>query len=339
MINLEAEHIRLIREKLKNLSHSPGCYLWKNKENEVIYVGKALKLSERVRSYLNPRQSDAKTKALQEEIYDLDWVITNNEEEALILEATLIKKYSPRFNVRLKDDKRYPYICISIDEMFPRVYTVRKVKHDGKRYFGPFSDGKASRDVLKLIQKTFPLRKTNIKLPQEKVLRPCLNFHIKRCLGPCQKNISQEEYSKVVEQVVHFLEGKKDVLEKELEVQMMLYSEKMEFEKAALIRDSLDNIRRIRQKQTVINPGGGNEDIVAYARKDDEGQIVIFEIRSGIFEDKKTFALNGLNHASAREILVSFLEQYYLQAQTYPERIILPILIKNDVEPLLNYLG
>ena len=186
-------------EKVKNLSESPGCYLWKNSKNEVIYVGKALKLSNRVKNYLSPRPRDMKLRFLQKEIFDLEWILTRTEKEALILEATLIKKYNPKYNVRLKDDKGYPYICVSIDEPYPMLYLSRNTKDEKKKYFGPYTDVKSTRDLITLIHKIFPIRKTVQKLPLSKPRRPCLNFYIKRCLAPCQANVPVEEYAKVIE--------------------------------------------------------------------------------------------------------------------------------------------
>ncbi len=208
---MNEEILKFLKEKIKNLSDSSGCYLWKNSSKDVIYVGKALRLADRVRSYLNPKISDLKTIALQNEIDDLDWIATNTEEEALILEDNLIKRYNPKYNIRLKDDKRYPFLCVSTDEPYPMIYLTRRIRADKKKYFGPYTDVKAARDMLDTIHKVFPIRKTVQKLPQTKPLRPCLNFHIKRCLGPCQGNISVEEYSIVVEQIVKFLEGKNEV--------------------------------------------------------------------------------------------------------------------------------
>ncbi|MEM7183182.1 MAG: excinuclease ABC subunit UvrC [Spirochaetota bacterium] len=333
-----SQSFQMIREKIKNLKGTPGCYLWKNKENEVIYVGKAIRLSERVRSYLNPNLQDVKTLTLQSEIHDLDWIATNSEEEALILEDNLIKKHNPKFNVRLKDDKKYPYICISVEENYPMVFLTRKIKDDKRKYFGPFSDVRATRSTLDLIHKIFPIRKTVQKLPLSTPRRPCLNFHIKRCLAPCQGNVSEKEYQVMIGQVIDFLEGKKDNVEKSLVEQMQTYAEKMEFEKAALIRDSLDYVRKLRQKQTILNQGSGNEDIIAYAAQNDEGQVVVFEIRDGHLDNKKTFAIKGVSHSSETEILSSFLEQYYLRVQIIPTKIILPSHAKADNSFLLEYM-
>lgn len=336
---MDSERLKYIKEKIKNLSDSSGCYLWKNSQAEVIYVGKALRLSDRVRSYLNPNISDVKTLALQSEIDDLDWIATHTEEEALILEDNLIKKYNPKYNIRLKDDKRYPFICVSLDEPYPMVYLTRRIKADKKKYFGPYTDVKATRDLLDTIHKIFPIRKTEQKLPLSKPRRPCLNFHIKRCLAPCQGNITVEEYSVIVEQIVKFLEGKKESLLDELRVRMDSHSEKLEFERALIYRNMIENIQSIRKRQTVINQAGGDEDIIAYAKREDEGQIVILEVRDGRMEGKKSFALNGLNFSSDEEVLASFLKLYYLQANFIPTSIVLPQNVKKDIEILFEFLA
>ncbi len=336
---MDEEILKFLKEKIKNLSDSSGCYLWKNKSNDVIYVGKALRLSDRIRSYLNPNISDLKTLSLQGEIHDLDWIATHTEEEALILEDNLIKRYNPKFNIRLKDDKRYPLICVSTDEPYPMVYLTRRMKADKKKYFGPYTDVKAARDLLDTIHKVFPIRKTPLKLPLAKPARPCLNFHIKRCLGPCQGNISVEEYSIIVDQIVKFLEGKKESLLAELRTRMNYHSEKMEFERAMIYRDMIDNIQTIQKRQTVINQAGGDEDIISYAKREDEGQIVILEVRDGRMEGKKSFPLNGLRLSSDEEVFVSFLKLYYLHANFIPTSIVLPLNVKKDIQVLMDLLA
>lgn len=329
--------ITFLREKIKNLSNVTGCYLWKNVQNEVIYVGKAKNLADRVKSYLLANQTDPKTKCLQNEIHDLEWIGTNTEEEALILEANLIKKYNPKFNVRLKDDKTYPFICISTDELYPMVYLSRDPKSDGKKYFGPFTDVKATRDILTWIHKTFPVRKKNIKLPTSRPQKPCLNYHIKRCIGPCRGTVPEEEYKEIVSEIVQFLEGKKDDLINKLKNKMDKYSESMEFEKAILVRDTLANIHKVLQRQAIVNPMGGDEDYIAYSQKEDDGQIAIFEIREGRLEAKKTFALNGLSTSTKKEVFRTFLSLYYLRSNRMPKVINLPIALGNDGSSFINH--
>ncbi len=335
---VEGLQFEIIRQKIKNLGSESGCYLWKDQQNNIIYVGKALKLSDRVRSYLNPNITDLKTLSLQSEIHDLDWIITNNELEALILEANLIKKYFPKYNIRLKDDKRYPFICVSTDEMYPMIYLTRKVKSDGKKYFGPYTDVKAVRDLLNLVLKIFPIRKTPLKLPLKKPQRACLNFHIKRCLGPCQGNVLQEDYLKVVNQVIKFLEGKKDDLIKELKKAMDEYSLKMMFERAAIYRDMITAIQILNKRQIVVSSGEEDEDILAIARKDDTGQMVVFEIREGRLEGKKSFALDGMNNSKDDEAYLSFIKLYYLNNNFIPNVIRTPNINNKEFDSIQSVL-
>ncbi|HNF15731.1 MAG TPA: excinuclease ABC subunit UvrC, partial [Leptospiraceae bacterium] len=291
---MNPEKLKILKNKIRNLSGQSGCYLWKNMEDEVIYVGKALDLSDRVSSYLSSSITDLKTLSLQKEISDLDWIITGSEEEALILEATLIKKYSPKYNIRLKDDKKYPYLCISVNEKFPMIYLTRNVKSDGKKYFGPFTEVKSARDLLSLVHRIFPIRKTVQTLPLKKPGRPCLNFHIKRCLGPCTGNVPEQEYNEIISQIIRFLEGKKSELIIDLQKRMQELSEEMKFERAAIYRDMIEALQAVQRRQTVVRISGGDEDILSLAKKDDHGQMVVFEVRSGRLEGKKSFAMSGM---------------------------------------------
>lgn len=329
-----------ILEKIKNLKDQPGCYLWKGIAGEVIYVGKAIKLANRIRSYLNPNIKDMKTRLLQIEIRDLDWFATTTEVEALILEATLIKKYNPKYNVRLKDDKRYPYICVSTSEDYPMVFLSRNPKANGDRFFGPYTDSRAARDALQIIHKIFPIRKTKLKLPLSKPQRPCLNYHMGRCLGPCQgeEKVPKEDYREMIEKVVQFLEGKKEVLVDSLRVRMNSYSEVLNFEIAAHYRDMIERVEKVRERQTVVSLDGGDEDIVSFARRENEGQVVLLEVRSGRLENKKTFPITGLNESTNRELLESFLRDYYLQARFMPRMILLPEEARSGIEPLLEHI-
>ncbi|EPG67340.1 excinuclease ABC subunit UvrC [Leptospira wolffii] len=328
----------LIVEKLKNLTGSPGCYLWKNSDGEIIYVGKAKNLDKRIRNYLKERQTDLKTRFLQREIFDLDWIATSTEKEALILEATLIKKHNPRFNVRLKDDKKYPYLCVSLSEPFPMVFVTRKIKDNGDRYFGPYTDVKTTREILDVIHRIFPVRKTKQTLPLPKPRRPCLNFQMGRCLGPCQGTVPVEDYRIVIDQIIQFLEGKKEILANELVRRMEEYSAKMDFEIAARYRDMLSKLQSFRQKQTVVSMDGGDEDVIAFARKEDEGQVVLMEVRGGRLENKKSFPIQGVRNSTEEEILSSFFRDYYLGAGMIPASIVVSYSLKEEAEAVLDFL-
>ncbi|EMO64432.1 excinuclease ABC, C subunit [Leptospira borgpetersenii serovar Pomona str. 200901868] len=328
----------LILEKIKNLGISPGCYLWKSRKGEVLYVGKAKNLDKRVRNYLKENHPDIKTRALQKEIFDLDWIATGTEKEALILEATLIKKHNPRFNVRFKDDKKYPYICVSLSESFPMVYITRKLKDNGDRYFGPYSDVKSTRETLDIILRIFPVRKTRQVLPLPKPRRPCLNFDMGRCLGPCQGNIPVEDYKIVIDQVIQFLEGKKESLVGDLSIKMNASSNRMDFEKAARYRDMLQRIQNFREKQTVVSAEGGDEDVIGFARKKDEGQVILLEVRGGRLETKKSFPIQGVLDAEDSEILGAFFRDYYLNAALVPPLIFVPADIQEETAAVMDVL-
>ncbi|MDV6235040.1 excinuclease ABC subunit UvrC [Leptospira ellisii] len=328
----------LILEKIKNLGISPGCYLWKSRKGEVLYVGKAKNLEKRVRNYLKENHPDVKTRALQREIFDLDWIATATEKEALILEATLIKKHNPRFNVRLKDDKKYPYICVSLSEPFPMVYVTRKLKDNGDRYFGPYSDVRSTRETLDIILRIFPIRKTRQVLPLPKPRRPCLNFDMGRCLAPCRGTVSEEEYKVVVNEVIQFLEGRKESLANDLSSKMNSFSDALEFEKAARYRDMLQRIQNFRERQTVVSTDGGDEDVLGFARKEDEGQVVLLEVRGGRLETKKSFPFKGVLDAEDSEILGAFFRDYYLNAVLVPPVILLPAEAKEEVSMVVDIL-
>jgi excinuclease ABC subunit C len=304
----------------------PGCYLWKGEAGEVLYVGKAVRLRDRLRNYLNP--DDPRRIVLMQRVRDLEWITTDTATEALILEDTLIKKYSPRYNVRLKDDKRYPFLCVSLSEPYPRIYMTRKMRDDGNRYFGPYTDVRSARQILDLIHRTFPIRKVRQTLPLKRPRRPCMNYHIKRCLAPCQGNVPQEEYDRIVQEILLFLEGRHELLEERVQRRMEEYSSRMEFEKAAVYRDLLISLRSFSEKQNVVRPGTGDEDVVAVCLSDDEvmqdhAQAVVLEFRSGRMIARKSYALQVAPGMPETEAQASFLREYYLNCRQPPARIII----------------
>lgn len=333
------EQIEFIKQKIKNLGSATGCYLWKDKDQNVIYVGKAVRLEDRIKSYLASNVTDQKTYQLQQEIYDLDWILTNSEHEALILEANLIKKYNPKYNVRLKDDKKYPFICISVDEPYPMVYITRRVKGDGKKYYGPYTDVKTAREFLQLLHRIFPIRKTPLKLPLKNPQRPCLNYHIQRCLAPCTGNVSTEDYNSMIQMVIYFMEGKREKIISELEKKMFEYSEKMQFERAAIYRNMIRTLQDMNSKQSIINTTLGDEDILALAEREDTGQMVVFEIRGGKLEGKKSFALSGLKDSNLLETYLSFIKLYYFQTSFIPNVIRIPLKSNQEMVTLQETLS
>ncbi|MCB1137209.1 MAG: excinuclease ABC subunit UvrC [Leptospiraceae bacterium] len=329
---------RSIDQKVSRAPQDPGCYLWKDEAGEILYVGKADRLRTRLRNYLKPET--VKTALLMHRVRDLEWITTDTSTDALILEDTLIKKHRPRFNVRLKDDKRFPYLCVSTAEPYPRIYLTRTVRKDGSRYFGPYTDVRAARHILDLIHKTFPIRKVRQKLPLSRPRRPCMNFHINRCLAPCQGNVAVEEYKKVVDEIILFLEGKHELLEELVRKRMDEFSLSMDFERAAIYRDILVSLRRFQERQSVTRPGAGDEDVIAVARDESYGQAVVFEYRQGNLTGRKAFPLTGLEGAEEPELLAAFIREYYLSSESVPPRILmsheLPTTERSTLE---KYLG
>ncbi|HEX9912422.1 MAG TPA: excinuclease ABC subunit UvrC, partial [candidate division Zixibacteria bacterium] len=239
-----------LKDRLQNLPSQPGVYLLKDSKSNIIYIGKAKSLKNRVSSYFQKSSPyDAKSQALISKISDFDTIVTDSEIEALILESNLVKEHHPRYNIDLKDDKRFPYVKVSTYEKFPRILVVRRIKKDKAKYFGPYTDVGAMRQTLKNMRKVFPLRTCNQALPLKKVNRPCLSFHLKRCLAPCQGNIKEEEYSKLIDDVVLFLSGRNRTLMDELKKKMDKYAEEQNYEMAAQVRDQLKALESITQKQ------------------------------------------------------------------------------------------
>ena len=319
-----------IRGAIKRAPKCPGCYFWKSGLDEVLYIGKAQNLRARLQSYLREKGRDnLRILNMLEQAANIEWITTQNENEALLLEANLVKKYSPRFNVRLKDDKRYPYLCISLSEKYPRLFLTRKRGENGNLYYGPYSDLKSTRATLAMLHKIFPIRKVRQKLPLKKKVRPCINFHIQRCLAPCQGNIPEEEYRNIVNEIILFLDGKTDILEKQLQERMAAYSAAQEYEKAAMYRDMIRSIRRVKERQ-VVQSDVGDEDVLGLARRDDHGQILILEIRQGHMIGRRSFPLSGLENVSDVEAIEAFIRDYYLRARDVPGRIQVPIPLKQN---------
>lgn len=332
--NIQQSIQQSILEKVARAPQDPGCYLWKDEQGEILYVGKADRLRTRLRNYLKPET--IKTAFLMERVFDLDWITTDTSSDALILEDTLVKKHKPRFNVRLKDDKRFPYLCVSTSEPYPRIYLTRTVRKDGNRYFGPYTDVRAARHILDLIHKTFPIRKVRQKLPLSRPRRPCMNFHINRCLAPCQGNVPEEEYAKIVDELILFLEGKHELLEELVKKRMDQFSVKMDFERAAIYRDILSSLRRFQERQSVARPGAGDEDVIAVSRDDSYGQAVVFEYRQGTLTGRKAFPLTGLEAADESDLLQSFIREYYLSSQSIPPRILMSHQLPSDDRTILE---
>jgi len=320
---------KTVQDKIKHLSTHPGVYLFKDKTGKVLYVGKAINLRNRVRSYFqDSRQLDAKTLVLIKRIHDLDTIIVDSEIEALILESNLIKKYKPRYNVNLRDDKSYPYIRIT-HELIPRIFVTRKIVKDGSKYLGPYTDVKHLRSIIRHVRKIFPIRSCKYYLDDDiitrKKVKVCLDYHIHRCQGPCEGLVSKETYNEMISQVEKFLKGKTRDLIQELTDKMQRESENLNFETAARLRDQIQMIENYSFKsQKVVLTDFEDRDVVTLAVEDEDACSVIFKIRDGKVIGKQHFYLQGVEGKESSEILTQFLQQYYLDADHYAGQILLP---------------
>ena len=330
-----------LQETLKNLPLQPGVYQMKGTEGQILYVGKAKRLRHRVRSYFTTSAlPSVRIATMVLQIAKIDYIVTDSELEALILEATLIKKHKPPYNVALKDDKNFPYVKLTMNEEFPRIITVRKIKRDGALYFGPYVSGGALQQTLKLAKRFFPLRLCSGNITLNCKERTCFEYEIHRCQGPCAGKCTKEEYWETVKEAKLFLQGKKDDLLKELHERMEHYAEALEFEKAAKLRDQIESVRRIMERQKVISTSFENQDVIASARKGSQVSVQIFFIRNGILMGRRAFNFSEELHGEdgqegndvleEREILRSVVEQFYLKDVLLPDEILLPENIPNQ---------
>ncbi len=315
-----------LRSKLEALPTEPGIYLMKRKDGEIIYIGKAKNLRSRVRSYFQEAGYDGRRqfKALVRNIADLDCIVTATEQEALILEATQIRAHKPRYNIQLKDDKKYPFIRIT-NEPFPRIFATRHVVRDGSRYLGPYSNVRAMHTTLDMLRKIFPVRSCDFNLPSQGV-RLCLEYHIKRCEGPCEQKVDEAEYKRTVDNAVRFLRGRNSEVLKLIRERMETASEALQFEKAARYRDQLQALESMRARQKVVMDGPVDRDILAIARSDDEACCSVLEVREGRLLGKKHHFLGGIMDSTDEEIISAFTRQFYLQNDFIPSEIHLPVL-------------
>ena len=310
----------VVREKLKLLPDNPGVYIMKDAAGKIIYVGKAVVLKNRVRQYFqSQRNHTPKVRAMVARVADFEFIMTASEVEALILECNLIKKHRPRYNISLKDDKSYPYVKVTLQDDFPRVFLTHHIRKDGARYFGPYTNVTAVHESLKLLRRLFPLR--NCKTLQD---RPCLEYHIKRCLAPCAGKISKEEYGAMIRSVLMFLEGRTVDVEKELEYRMKKAAEAYHFELAARLRDQLAAVKKVAEKQNIVT-GAGDQDAIGMARSEIGVCVQVFFIRSGKMIGREHFLLQGSEDEADEALLAAFLQQYYHRATFIPREILLPM--------------
>ena len=301
----------LITEQLKHLPTSPGVYLLRDAEGNILYVGKAADLHQRVRSYFGavPKLSP-KLQRMVSRVNDFDFFVTNSEQEALILELNLIKRHRPRYNVRLKDDKVFPYLKIDLSEDWPRVYITRRLEEHGGRYFGPFASAKSVRQTLKVIKGMFPFRSC-AKVITGTDPRPCLEYHLHHCLGPCISAVGRPEYAEVVKRVILFLEGKQEMVVRELKSKMERAAETLDFEKAALFRDQIQAVERVIEGQNIATTVKGKQDVIAFAHDKDQAYVQVFFIRSSQLIGRESFVLQGTRSEEPCQIMTSFIKQFY----------------------------
>ena len=315
-----------IQEELKKLPGKPGVYLMHDEKDAIIYVGKAISLKNRVRQYFqSSRNKGAKIEQMVTHISRFEYIVTDSELEALVLECNLIKEHRPKYNTMLMDDKTYPFIKVTVNEPFPRVMMARRMKKDKAKYFGPYTSAGAVKDTIELIRKLYHIRSCNRSLPKDiGKERPCLNYHIHQCYAPCQGYISREEYRKSIDEVVRFLNGNYDPILKELEEKMLDASENLEFEKAIEYRELLASVQKIAQKQKITDTAGDDRDIIAMASEGEDAVVQVFFIRGGRLIGRDHFYLKIAENDTKSEILSSFIKQFYAGTPYIPAELMVP---------------
>ena len=312
-----------IAEQIRGLPNSPGVYLMKDAEGNILYVGKAANLRHRVSSYFGAGQKPTpKLQRMVSKVSDLDYFVTTSEQEALVLELNLIKRHHPRYNVRLKDDKTFPYLKIDTSEDWPKVHITRRLEEDKGRYFGPFASAKSVRQTLKLIKGIFPFRSCSKPITGTDP-RPCLEYHIGHCLAPCIGAVSREEYAEVIKQVILFLEGKQERVVQELESKMTKAAGALDFEMAAMFRDQIQAVERVIEGQRIATTVRGEQDVIAFAGDKDQAYVQVFFIRSGKLIGRESFLLQGTRYEEPSQIMTSFIKQFYASSPHIPPLLLL----------------
>ncbi|RYG32453.1 excinuclease ABC subunit C, partial [bacterium] len=312
-----------VQEKLKILPPSPGCYLHKGEDGEILYVGKAINLRNRVRSYFqSSTKHGARIARMVSKVRDLEWIVVDSELEALVLECNLIKRYRPPFNVRMRDDKSYPYIAVT-KEAFPRVMFTRKPRQDGGRYYGPYTSAFAVRDTLQTLHKVFPLIPCGKSWSGREEQRPCLYYHLGRCLGPCAGLADKKEYAEVVDKVERFLKGKEESVVDDMKREMEAAAENLDFERAAKLRDGLKAMEHTLQKQKVLSHEDNDQDVIAVVKDERGAAIQMLYVRGGKLIGQKQYMLDGASEVAPGEAVQEFVKQYYADAPDVPREILL----------------
>ena len=314
-----------IEEQLKMLPDKPGVYIMHDVDDRIIYVGKAVNLKNRVRSYFRKTEKTERIKRMVSLIDHFEYIVVDNEAEALILECNLIKKNRPRFNVLLKDDKTYPYIKVDVKSDYPNVVITRRIVNDGSKYFGPYANPGSAKEMVDFIKQKYKIRQCKNFRSET---RACLNYHINRCLGPCMGYISKEDYRKQIDEIIDILDGKVDKVLKDLQKQMLEEADKMNFEKAAYIRDRMLAIQRVNEKQKVSNISENNIDVIGIAKSEIEVCVEIFFVRGSKMVGREHYFFNDLKEMDDKEIISGFIKQYYLDNQNLPNK----IMVREELE-------
>ncbi len=330
-----------IAAELKKLPQKSGVYLMKDEKGQIIYVGKAVNLKNRVRQYFQSSKNQTpKTKTMVPHIKEFEYIVTDTEMEALILECTLIKQYNPKYNILLKDDKSYPYIKVTVQEDFPRIFVTHKREKDKAKYYGPFTDGIAMKETIEILHKLFPIRKCKKNLPKETGKeRPCLNYHIGQCMAPCNALITKEAYGVYVKSAMDFLEGKHDAIRKQMEQEMAEAAAAMEYEKAAILRDKIKAVQSLAQKQKMENMALQEADVVALVRAFSECLVQVFFVRDGKMTGRENFHIQAPEEQSRSEVMTAFIKQFYSGTAHIPREIILQEHLTDEEGLLQAYLS
>lgn len=331
MIKIVNEYLK---EKIAKIPLKPGIYMMKDKEGKIIYIGKAILLKKRVMQYFQKNNKSKRIEKMVSLIENISFIVTSNEVEALVLECNYIKEHNPKFNVMLKDDKTYPYIKINIKDKYPTIYITRTKKEDKALYFGPYTNVGAVREVLKMIKQIFPLKRCKLNLEKNKINSPCLYYHIGRCLGPCINDVNLETYREMINQIVLFLQGKTNQITKLIKKEIEENVEKLEFEKASLLKQRLDNIEKIGQKQQVANLNENSTDIFGYILEDTMLYIQVFKIRNYKIVLNDNVEIKDMIEEEVEEALTQVISSYYIKTQDIPKKIY--VNIKDENIELLN---
>ena len=329
-----------LEQELKNLPSNPGVYIMHNKDGKVIYVGKAKVLKNRVRQYFQKNSNHTpKVIAMVSNIAYFEYIVTDSEREALVLECNLIKKYRPKYNILLKDDKQYPYLKVTLNEEYPKILTTRRLLNDGAKYYGPYMGKGTIRKNLEIVQKLFKPPMCKRKFPDDiKKGRPCLNYHINKCFAPCTGNVSKEEYRDIFEQICGFLDGNHKELTAKLTAEMKKASAELKFEKAALLRDKINSIAELDEKQKIINTEKQTDkDVIAFAKNENTAFCEVFFVRGGKIIGRENYKLDNISQSTDNEIITDFVKQFYQSSLFVPEEILTQYEIE-DTEVIADWL-